>query len=77
MADRELIAAVLAVGLGIVFILSPATIVQVHTAGRIPDRHGEYGADGAPARWLWVVRAVGAALLLAGIYFAASVLSLL
>ena len=44
---RTLAAAVLGVALGVLFLAAPETIVQVHTAGRLPqDRRGRYGEDG-------------------------------
>ncbi|MFD1598738.1 hypothetical protein [Halobellus rarus] len=44
---RTLAAAVLGVALGILFVAAPETIVQVQTAGRLPqDRRGRYGEDG-------------------------------
>ncbi|WP_336024338.1 hypothetical protein [Halobellus salinisoli] len=44
---RTLAAAVLGVALGILFVAAPGTIIQVQTAGRLPqDRHGRYGEDG-------------------------------
>jgi len=44
---RTLAAAVLGVALGILFIAAPETIIQVQTAGRLPqDRRGRYGEDG-------------------------------
>jgi len=44
---RTLAAAVLGVALGVVFVVAPGTILQVHTAGRLPqDRRGRYGEDG-------------------------------
>jgi len=83
---RTLAAAVLGVALGLLFVLTPETIVRVQTAGRLPqDRHGRYGEDGqrggsgdaeetgldgVPTRWRQLVRAVGAALILGGAYFA-------
>jgi hypothetical protein len=77
---RTLAAAVLGVALGVVCLVAPGTVVRVQTAGRLPeDRYGRYGQDGAssdgdadaglPARWVGLVRAVGAALVVAGAYF--------
>ena len=66
---RELLAAVLGVGLGIVFVAAPQFIVKIHTLGRGPqDRHGEFGSHEVDAKWLWVVRAVGALFILVGAY---------
>lgn len=70
MADlRTVLAAVLGVGLGVVLIAAPGLVVRMHTMGRVPrDRGGKYGADASvPDRWLWVVRAVGALVLLVGL----------
>ncbi|WP_203229131.1 hypothetical protein [Halobellus captivus] len=44
---RTLAAAILGVALGILFVAAPETIIQVQTAGRLPqDRRGRYGEDG-------------------------------
>lgn len=44
---RTLAAAVLGVAVGILFVATPETIIQIQTAGRLPqDRHGRYGEDG-------------------------------
>lgn len=71
MVDRTLLAAALGVGLGFFFLAAPAAVVRVHLVGRRP--HGgnsEYGqAHQPPATWLWVVRAVGVALIGAGLFF--------
>jgi len=69
---RTLLAAALGVGLGVVMLAFPGFVVRVHAVGRVPgDRHGEYGdGDAAPERWQWLVRAVGVALVVAGGYFA-------
>ena len=79
---RTLAAAVLGVALGVVCLVAPGTIVQVQTAGRLPDgRYGRYGEDGAsgdgddetdggiPTRWLRLVQAVGVVLVVGGAYF--------
>jgi hypothetical protein len=70
---RTLLAAGLGVLLGLLCLLAPEAIVRVHLAGRTrPDRHGEYGDDSVgSARLLWLVRAVGAVVLLGGVYFGA------
>ena len=75
---RTLAAAVLGVALGVVCLVAPGTIVQVQTAGRLPqDRYGRYGEDGDsageadggfPTRWIRLVQAVGVALLVGGAY---------
>lgn len=72
MADlRTVLAAVLGVGLGLVLVAFPATVIRVQTVGRLPDdRGGEYGqASEPPARWLLVVRGLGVVLIVAGLYF--------
>ena len=77
---RTLAAAVLGVALGVVCLVAPGTIVQVQTAGRLPeDRYGRYGEDGTPSdgdadggrpvRLIGLVRVVGAALVISGAYF--------
>lgn len=67
---RELLAAVLGITLGIVFVVFPSFVVQVHTLGRGPgDRHGEWGDDDVAGKWLWIVRAVGVVGILGGAYF--------
>jgi hypothetical protein len=44
---RTLAAAVLGIALGLLFVAAPETIVQVQSAGRLPqDRRGRYGEDG-------------------------------
>ena len=67
---RELLAAVLGIALGAVFVAFPSVIVRVHTVGRGPhDHHGEFGTHEIDAKWLWLVRAIGAVGILFGIYF--------
>jgi hypothetical protein len=70
---RTLLAAILGVGLGAVLIAAPEAVVRTHTTGRVPgERGGEYGSDDEPTDGIRrVVRAVGAALVLAGLYFGA------
>jgi hypothetical protein len=71
---RTLLAAVLGVGLGLVFVAFPATVVRIQTAGRRPSgRGGEYGTDTVGSRWRRVVQVVGVALVAVGLYFGASV----
>jgi hypothetical protein len=72
MADfRTLLSAVLGVGLGLLLLVAPETVIRIQTAGRLPtDRRGEYGSDSTvPARWRRLTQAVGAALLAGGLYF--------
>jgi hypothetical protein len=68
---RTLLAAVLGVGLGLLLLAAPETVIRVQTAGRLPsDRGGEYGQEGeVPARWRRLVRVVGLAVLALGLYF--------
>jgi hypothetical protein len=68
---RTLLAAVLGVGLGLLLVAAPASVIRVQTAGRLPsDRGGEYGDDtGVPERTRRFVRAVGVVLVGAGLYF--------
>jgi hypothetical protein len=74
MALREALAAVLGIGLGLLFVAQPGAIVRIHTAGRRPqDRGGEYGSDrDIPERWRRLVQAVGVGCILAGGYFAST-----
>lgn len=72
MADlRTVLAAVLGVGLGLVLLAFPGTIIRMQTVGRLPhDRDGGYGQAAAPPRrWLLVVRGIGIGLVIAGGYF--------
>ena len=75
MVARELVAAVLGVGFGLVLVAFPEAFIRSWTAGRgRPDpSRGEYGADGSPPeKWLWVVRAAGVLVAAIGIGFGAS-----
>ncbi|MFC4450622.1 hypothetical protein [Halorussus aquaticus] len=74
---RTLLAAVLGVGLGVLFVAYPEAVVRAHTAGRGPTgRRGEYGGDEAPPdRWRRLVQLVGAAAIALGLYFGASALA--
>lgn len=77
MADlRTALAAVLGVALGLVLLAYPSAVIRVQTVGRLPhDRGGEYGQHmEAPERWLWVVRGIGALLVLAGLFFGSTAL---
>lgn len=68
---RTLLAALLGVGLGLVFVAYPEAVVQVHTAGRRPTgRGGEYGEDSpASERWRRLVQVVGVVAIGMGLYF--------
>jgi hypothetical protein len=68
---RTVLAAVLGVGLGLLLVVSPETVVRAQTAGRLPrDRGGEYGSESAVSdRWLSLVRLLGLASALLGLYF--------
>lgn len=68
---RTLLAAVLGVGLGLVLVAAPDTVVQVQTAGRLPsDRGGEYGQEGSVSgRTRLLVRTLGVACVVFGCYF--------
>ena len=67
---RSLLAVILGVGLGIVFIAYPEAIVRIQTVGRVPhDMGGEYGTESStPTRWLRLVQALGVLALLIGLY---------
>jgi hypothetical protein len=67
------LAAILGIGLGLVFLRYPDVVIRLNLVGRLPrDRRGEYGGSGsAPARWRWIVRGVGLVVLTAGAYFGA------
>jgi hypothetical protein len=71
MDTRTVLAAVLGVGLGLVFVAAPGAVLTAYTAGRTsPDRRGEYGsADGGSSRFHWLIRAVGVAFVCGGLYF--------
>lgn len=72
MSWRQALAAVLAVGLGLVLVAYPEALVRVHTVGRVPnDRGGSWGEDGGlDSRWQWVIRAVGVVCVALGAFFA-------
>lgn len=73
---RTALAAVLGVGLGVVLLAFPSTVVRAHLVGRVPhDRGGPYGtAEEVPERWRRLVRLVGVGLVLLGAAFGASLL---
>ena len=72
-AVRTLLAAVLGIGVGILLIAYPETVIRVQTAGRIPsDRSGEYGSE-APVSDCWrrVMQVLGGISIILGLYFGA------
>ena len=68
---RMLLAAVLGIGLGLVLVAAPASVIRVQTAGRLPsDRGGAYGDDaGVATRTRQLVQALGFVLVGVGLYF--------
>ena len=75
MVARELIAAVLGVGFGLVLVAFPQAFIRSWTAGRRrPDRTGgEYGEDATfDDKWLWAVRGLGVVVALIGLGFGAT-----
>ena len=74
---RTLLAAALGIGLGLLLLARPEAVIRAHTAGRLPqDRGGEYGTDAqASGRTRQLVQLLGAASLLVGLYFGATVLA--
>jgi hypothetical protein len=71
MVSRELVAAALGVGLGLLLVVYPDAMIRSFLAGRSPQgRHGEYGTEGLPdEKWRWLVRGLGAVVVLAGLAF--------
>jgi len=69
---RTALAAVLGIGLGLLCLLSPGTVLTVQTAGRLPqDRSGEYGTEGdGSGTFRRLVQVVGGVLVAGGLYFA-------
>jgi hypothetical protein len=72
MADgRDLLAVGLGALLGLVLLAAPRTAFRLSVAGGPQNRRGEYGADGeVPARYLWLIRALGLACLAVAGYIA-------
>ncbi|UWG46855.1 putative membrane protein [Halanaeroarchaeum sp. HSR-CO] len=70
---RTLLAAVLGVGLGALFVVYPEAIVRIQTAGKLPhDRGSDYGTDSRSSnRVRWAIRLLGVGALIAGVYFGA------
>lgn len=80
MADlRTVLAAVLGIGLGLVLVAFPVAVIRVQTVGRLPDDRGdEYGRPASPPdSWRRVIQGIGVGLVVAGLYFGASVVGLL
>ncbi len=73
---RTLVAAVLGIGLGALLVAYPEAVIRAQTAGRVPhDQRGEYGsASPVPDRWRRLVRLLGVAVLVIGVYFGATLL---
>jgi len=63
----EALAAILGVGFGALMVAYPGVVLAVQTAGTRPDRR-----RGAGGRMETVVRVVGVASVLAGLFFASS-----
>ena len=72
---RTLLAAVLGLGLGLLFVAYPDAVVRAQTAGRLPDdRRGEYGDESsASTRTRRLVQGIGVLIDLAGLWFAGQV----
>ena len=68
---RTLLAAVLGIGLGLLLVAAPESVIRVQMAGRLPsERGGEYGADGGVSeRTRRLVQGLGVALVTLGLYF--------
>lgn len=73
---REILAAVLGIGLGILLIAYPEVFVRMQAVGRLPhDRGGEYGTTASlPTHWRRLVQLVGVGSLLVGVYLAVALL---
>ena len=74
---RTALAALLGVGLGLLFLAYPEFVVRAQTAGRLPhDRGGGYGEEAEPsARWRRLVQVLGLASVALGCYFAVRALA--
>jgi hypothetical protein len=68
---RTALAAVLGIGLGLLLVAAPESVIRAQTAGRLPsDRGGEYGDDAAvSARTRRLVQGLGVAVVGLGLYF--------
>lgn len=69
---REALAAILGVGLGLLFVAFPGLVIRIQTAGTRPDRQpGPTGeSPGDIGMWYWLIRGLGALFILGGLYFA-------
>jgi|GEM_PF-5411437 len=67
MVSNGLLAGVLGVLLGALFVLAPAQVARLYTGD--PEGKGEYGGDVSDVRWAGMVRLVGVFVLAAGGYF--------
>jgi len=70
---REALAAVLGIAAGLLFVVYPRLVLRVQTAGTRPDRQpGPAGeTPDLSSGWYWLIRGVGAVMLVGGLYFAA------
>lgn len=70
---REALAAVLGVGMGLMFVVYPGLVLRVQTAGTRPDRQPGPGGQTRDlgGMWYWLIRGVGVVMLVGGMYFAA------
>ena len=77
LAGQPLLALGFGVGLGLVMVAFPEAIITAHAAGRRPhDRGGEYGTGGTGFEtYTPVVRGVGVLVVLAGLYFGATLVA--
>jgi len=73
---RDLLAAVLGIGLGLLLVVYPEAVVRVQTVGRVPgDRTGEYGQDATvPDTWRLIVRVLGVVVLGTGLFVGTRIL---
>jgi len=73
---RELLAAILGIGLGLFLIVEPEAVIRTHTAGRVPtDRTGQYGEEApVPDHWVLIVRVAGGIALALGLFLATRIL---
>lgn len=73
---REFLAAVLGIVAGVFFVAFPGIVLRVQTAGTRPDRQpGPTGeSPDLDGLWYWVIRAVGAVMLVGGLYFASQLI---